>query len=115
MAIKDKAKHRAQRRAQLEVIKGLKGELRDGRLKLDRLYDGAEQLQQAADCIAIRTAIEYGVKVEEEGQTLGYRLELPDISCKDTLSAWELKAEKRDGKLIIGVAERTGGEKDLKV
>lgn len=65
------------------------------------LEEASYQTKRMVDAILISAAMEYGVKETEGEDVLGYRLELPDEKVEEVLGKYVLKAEKRDGKMVL--------------
>lgn len=90
---------------QARMIEMLKGRVEDAGA-------GAVQMMQYADCVCIQTAISYGEREEEDGEVVGYRLELPALDLHALLEKYEMRCRMDEIKrtVIIGVMERKENE-----
>ena len=81
-------------------------ELQELRKKLEGHETGAAQVNTLVDAVLAAVAVKYGTAVQDEGEALGYRLELDDFAVDRLLDAWEVHAQKRDGVYVVGVMPR---------
>lgn len=69
--------------------------------------EGADQVNILVDAILAAAAVRYGQAVEDDdGDVLGFRLELEDFELDKLREAWQVSAQKRGGSYIIGVMPR---------
>ena len=101
-----RARYKAERKAQILLEK-----IPELRAKIHDLEDGAAQLRRVLDSILISAAKAYGVPEYEDEDLLGYRLEIPAEEVETVLTSWVLRAEKRDGKVILAAMPKNIFEK----
>ena len=86
----------------------------DQQKELDRLNEqvraqaeGADQVGILVDAILAATASRYGTVVEDDdGNVIGFRLELEDFELERMRKRWRVSAQRRGSTYIVGVMER---------
>lgn len=71
---------------------------------LDDAGQGAVQMMQYADCVCIQTALSYGEREIEDGQVIGYRLELPRFSIQELRKRYEIRCRHDEEKDVMVIA-----------
>ena len=70
--------------------------------------EGLKEMTQFCNALIIQTALSYGRREEEEGEVLGWRLELPALDVRALGEKYERRS-RRDAEsntLVIGVLPR---------
>lgn len=69
--------------------------------------EGADQVGILVDAILAATASRYGTVVEDDdGNVIGFRLELEDFELERMRKRWKVSAQRRGSTYIVGVMER---------
>ena len=90
----------------------------DQQKELDRLNEqvrtqaeGADQVGILVDAILAATASRYGTVVEhDDGNVIGFRLELADFELERMRKRWKVSAQRRGSSYVVGVMEREDRE-----
>lgn len=69
--------------------------------------EGADQVGILVDAILAATASRYGTVVEDDdGNVIGFRLELADFELERMRRCWRVSAQRRGSSYVVGVMER---------
>ena len=73
--------------------------------------EGADQVGILVDAILAATASRYGTVVEDDdGNVIGFRLELEAFELERMRKRWKVSAQRRGSSYVVGVMEREDRE-----